>query len=86
VNFAQARLPLAVFHRARCKGASFAQAGLEDADFSYADLTDADLVDARFLRTRLHRAIQQGTRFSRRGGIIENDPDLHRAQSWSDAR
>jgi hypothetical protein len=29
--------------------------------------------------------MQQGARFSGRGGIIENDPDLFKAQAWSDA-
>jgi uncharacterized protein YjbI with pentapeptide repeats len=86
IVFDDARLPLSVLHRAHCTGASFRRAELQDADFSYADLTGADLTGAHFFRTRLHRAVQQGARFSGRGGIIENDPDLHKAQAWSDSR
>jgi len=83
VNFEAANLALSVFHRAQCVGTDFRKADLQDADFSYARLTGADMRGAHFLRTRFHGAMQEDTRFSSRGGIIENDPELYKAQAWS---
>ena len=85
-DFSDASLALSVWHRAHCGGAAFARAALQDADFSYADLTRADLRGAQFLRTRMHRALQEGAHFSGRGGLIEQDAELHKAQAWSDTR
>ncbi|MNT52649.1 Serine/threonine-protein kinase B [compost metagenome] len=82
-DLSEAHIHESVFHRARCKGASFRGASLHDADFSYAELVDADLRDAQFLRTRVHRTVEDGARYSRRKGLIESDPELHKAQTWS---
>ncbi len=60
VDFGAARLPLSVFHRARCTDANFREAELQDADFSYAELLNADMRGAHFLRMCFHRALQQG--------------------------
>ncbi|HCW19034.1 MAG TPA: hypothetical protein DHL02_14000, partial [Achromobacter sp.] len=67
-------------------GTDFRGAHLADADFSLADLSLADLRDATFLRTRMHRALTRGARWTQRHGIIENDAPLLEAELWSAAR
>jgi uncharacterized protein YjbI with pentapeptide repeats len=81
-----ASLSLCIFQRARCADTDFRGANLADADFSLADLGGADLRDATFLRTRMHRALTQGTRWTQRRGIIENDAPLLEAELWSAGR
>jgi hypothetical protein len=81
-----AQLTQCIFHRARCNRTSFARSDLVYADFSYADLADADMRGATFQRTQLHRAMQDGTRWSDRLGVLDNDPALFEAERVAAAR
>ena len=63
--------------------ARFSESVLTYADFSYADLHDADFGGATFMRTKMHRALTEGTRFSDKGGLLPNDPDLFAAEEFS---
>lgn len=82
-DFAGADLEQCVFHRARCSKARFSESVLTYADFSYADLHDADFGGATFMRTKMHRALTEGTRFSDKDGLLPNDPDLFAAEEFS---
>jgi uncharacterized protein YjbI with pentapeptide repeats len=85
-DLSDARLEQCVFHRARCRRTSFARSRLVYADFAYADLGEADLRGAFFERTQMHRALQSGTRWGERGGVLDSDPALFEAERFSAAR
>jgi uncharacterized protein YjbI with pentapeptide repeats len=85
-DFSGANLEQCMFHRTQCAGAVFPDARLAHADFSYADLRDADLRTATLMRTKVHRTLLENTRFSDRGGLLQNDPALFAAEEFSARR
>jgi len=85
-DFSSADLEQCIFHRARCGEARFTQARLTYADFSYADLHDADFHGATLMRTKVHRALLEGTRIPDPGGLLANEPELFAAEEFSARR
>lgn len=80
--FRNADMTMTLLHRSHLQYADFSDCNMPFTDFSYSDLSHANFSGGKFMRSKHHAVIDQGTHYGSRLGILAPDHELLRAEQW----